>query len=120
MQLLKISAHLSTRKTVWASEGRGAERELVEAQQSWQGVFHVERSVTDEVLSCRWDGGEGETMIRIAVANQKGGVGRRRPLSTLQLRSRRSAGACSLSISIHRGMRRPAWGLPGAADPLEL
>ena len=49
MQLLKISAHLSTRKTVWAlPKGRGAERELVEAQQSWQGVFHVERSVTDE------------------------------------------------------------------------
>jgi 16S rRNA (guanine527-N7)-methyltransferase len=49
MQLLKISAHLSTRKTVWAlPKGRGAERELVEARQSWQGVFHVERSVTGE------------------------------------------------------------------------
>jgi 16S rRNA (guanine527-N7)-methyltransferase len=49
MQLLKISAHLSTRKTVWAlPKGRGAERELVEAQKSWQGVFHVERSVTNE------------------------------------------------------------------------
>jgi 16S rRNA (guanine527-N7)-methyltransferase len=48
-QLLKISAHLSTRKTVWAlPKGRGGERELVEAQQSWQGVFHVERSVTDD------------------------------------------------------------------------
>jgi 16S rRNA (guanine527-N7)-methyltransferase len=47
-QLLEISAHLSTRKTVWAvPKGRSAERELVEAQQSWQGVFHVERSVTD-------------------------------------------------------------------------
>lgn len=48
-QVLEISAHLSTRKTVWAlPKGRGAERELVEAQQSWQGAFHVERSVTDE------------------------------------------------------------------------
>jgi 16S rRNA (guanine527-N7)-methyltransferase len=47
-ELLKISAHLSTRNTVWAlPKGRSAERELVEARQSWQGVFHVEQSVTD-------------------------------------------------------------------------
>jgi 16S rRNA (guanine527-N7)-methyltransferase len=47
-QLLKISAHLSTRKTVWAlPKGRSAEAELVEAKRSWQGAFHVERSVTD-------------------------------------------------------------------------
>ena len=47
-QLLEISAHLSTRKTVWAlPKGRSAERELAEAQQSWQGAFHVERSMTD-------------------------------------------------------------------------
>jgi 16S rRNA (guanine527-N7)-methyltransferase len=47
-QLLKISAHLSTRKTVWAlPKGRSAEAELVEIEQSWQGTFHVERSVTD-------------------------------------------------------------------------
>ena len=46
--LLEISAHLSTRKTVWAlPKGRSAERELVEAQRTWQGVFHVEQSVTD-------------------------------------------------------------------------
>jgi 16S rRNA (guanine527-N7)-methyltransferase len=46
--LLKISAHLSTRKTVWAlPKGRSAAAELVEARQSWQGVFHVEQSVTD-------------------------------------------------------------------------
>lgn len=46
--LLQISSHLSTRKTVWAlPKGRSAARELAEAQQSWQGVFHVERSVTD-------------------------------------------------------------------------
>jgi 16S rRNA (guanine527-N7)-methyltransferase len=48
-RLLRISLHLSTRKTVWAlPKGRNAQRELAEAQRSWQGVFHVERSVTDE------------------------------------------------------------------------
>ena len=48
MQLLKISAHLSTRKTVWAlPKGRSAERELVEARKAWQGSFRVEPSVTD-------------------------------------------------------------------------
>ena len=47
-QLLEISAHLSTRKTVWAlPKGRRAERELAEAQRTWQGAFHVEQSVTD-------------------------------------------------------------------------
>jgi 16S rRNA (guanine527-N7)-methyltransferase len=47
-QLLKISAHLSTRNSRWVlPKGRSAERELAEARQSWQGVFHVERSVTD-------------------------------------------------------------------------
>jgi 16S rRNA (guanine527-N7)-methyltransferase len=47
-QLLEISAHLSTRKTVWAlPKGRGAERELAEALRTWQGAFHVEQSVTD-------------------------------------------------------------------------
>ena len=47
-QLLKISAHLSTRNTVWAlPKGRSAERELAEAQEAWQGAFHVEQSVTD-------------------------------------------------------------------------
>ena len=46
--LLKLSQHLSTRKTVWAlPKGRNARGELAEAQRSWQGVFHVERSVTD-------------------------------------------------------------------------
>jgi 16S rRNA (guanine527-N7)-methyltransferase len=46
--LLEISAHLSTRNTLWLlPKGRNAERELAEARQSWQGVFHVEQSVTD-------------------------------------------------------------------------
>jgi 16S rRNA (guanine527-N7)-methyltransferase len=47
-QLLKISAHLSTRNTVWAlPKGRSAERELAEAQLAWQGRFHLEPSVSD-------------------------------------------------------------------------
>ena len=48
-KLIEISAHLSTRKTVWAlPKGRSAEAELVEAQHTWQGSFRVEPSVTDE------------------------------------------------------------------------
>ena len=47
-RLLKISAHLSTRKTVWVlPKGRSASVELAEAEQAWQGAFHVEHSVTD-------------------------------------------------------------------------
>jgi len=47
-KLLEISAHLSTTKTTWVlPKGRSAEHELAEAQQAWQGAFHVERSVTD-------------------------------------------------------------------------
>ena len=46
--LLRISAHLSTKNTVWVlPKGRSASAELAEAQQAWQGVFHVEQSVTD-------------------------------------------------------------------------
>jgi len=47
-QFLSLSAHLSTRNTVWAlPKGRGAHSELAEAQRAWQGAFHVEQSVTD-------------------------------------------------------------------------
>ena len=47
-QLLKISAHLSTGKTVWAlPKGRSARAELAEARRAWQGDFRVEPSVTD-------------------------------------------------------------------------
>jgi 16S rRNA (guanine527-N7)-methyltransferase len=45
---LRISHHLSTKKTVWAlPKGRNAQSELAEARRAWQGVFHVEQSVTD-------------------------------------------------------------------------
>lgn len=48
-KLLRISHHLSTGNTTWIlPKGRGAAMELAEAEKSWQGVFHVERSVTDE------------------------------------------------------------------------
>ena len=47
-ETLRISQHLSTIKTVWAlPRGRSADAELVEARRAWQGVFHVEQSVTD-------------------------------------------------------------------------
>lgn len=47
-QLLEISLHLSTRNSVWVlPKGRNAETELAETMRSWQGAFHVERSVTD-------------------------------------------------------------------------
>jgi 16S rRNA (guanine527-N7)-methyltransferase len=47
-KLLRISQHLSTGKTVWAlPKGRTAQSELAEARRSWQGAFHVERSVTN-------------------------------------------------------------------------
>jgi 16S rRNA (guanine527-N7)-methyltransferase len=47
-RLLEISAHLSTRKTVWAlPKGRNALAELSAARRAWQGEFRVERSVTD-------------------------------------------------------------------------
>jgi 16S rRNA (guanine527-N7)-methyltransferase len=48
-RLLEISAHLSTRKTVWAlPKGRSALTELAEARRTWQGDFRVEPSVTDD------------------------------------------------------------------------
>ena len=47
-KLLELSAHLSTRNTVWAlPKGRNARGELAEARRSWQGSFQLERSVTD-------------------------------------------------------------------------
>ena len=47
-RLLEISHHLSTGKTRWVlPKGRNAAAELAEAKRTWQGTFHVERSVTD-------------------------------------------------------------------------
>jgi 16S rRNA (guanine527-N7)-methyltransferase len=48
-RFLSLCDHLSTKKTVWVlPKGRSAQSELVEAQRTWQGVFRVEPSVTDE------------------------------------------------------------------------
>jgi 16S rRNA (guanine527-N7)-methyltransferase len=45
---LKMCEHLSTKNSIWAlPRGRSASSELAEAQRTWQGVFHVEPSVTD-------------------------------------------------------------------------
>ena len=47
-QLLKISAHLSTRKTVWAlPKGRSGKAELAEAARSWHFDAKEEPSCTD-------------------------------------------------------------------------
>ena len=47
-KFLEMSQHLSTEKTLWVlPKGRGAQSELAEARRAWQGVFHVEPSVTD-------------------------------------------------------------------------
>ncbi|MEO8455125.1 MAG: 16S rRNA (guanine(527)-N(7))-methyltransferase RsmG [Sphingomicrobium sp.] len=46
-KFIEMSHHLSTEKTVWVlPKGRSAQSELVEAERAWQGVFHVEQSVT--------------------------------------------------------------------------
>jgi 16S rRNA (guanine527-N7)-methyltransferase len=47
-RFLELCDHLSTRKTLWVlPKGRNAQSELAEARRAWQGVFHVEPSVTD-------------------------------------------------------------------------
>jgi 16S rRNA (guanine527-N7)-methyltransferase len=47
-RFLEMCDHLSTKNTVWViPKGKSAESELAEARQTWQGMFHVEPSVTD-------------------------------------------------------------------------
>lgn len=47
-KFLGLAHHLSHPGTVWVlPKGRNAKTELADAQRSWQGAFHVERSVTD-------------------------------------------------------------------------
>lgn len=47
-KLLASALHLSDKKTIWVlPKGRNAQNELEAARPSWQGVFHVEPSVTD-------------------------------------------------------------------------
>ena len=48
VKILKISAHLSTRKTVWAlPKGRSASEELAEASRTWHFEAREEPSCTD-------------------------------------------------------------------------
>lgn len=47
-QLLDWASHLAASDALWLlPKGRSARSELAEAKRTWQGVFHVERSVTD-------------------------------------------------------------------------
>lgn len=47
-RLLSSAAHLADENTLWVlPKGRNAQNELEEIRPSWQGVFHVEPSVTD-------------------------------------------------------------------------
>jgi len=47
-KFFEISNHLSTGKSRWVlPKGRSAQSELADVRRAWQGVFHVERSVTD-------------------------------------------------------------------------
>ena len=48
-QIFQSTVQLTTPSTIWVlPKGQSAERELDEARQAWQGVFHVERSLTDD------------------------------------------------------------------------
>ncbi len=47
-QLWASALHLSDAKTIWIlPKGRNAQNELEAARPAWQGVFHVEPSITD-------------------------------------------------------------------------
>lgn len=47
-RFIELSHHLSTRNSCWVlPKGRNALSELAVAKRTWQGRFHVERSVTD-------------------------------------------------------------------------
>ncbi|SCW62398.1 16S rRNA (guanine527-N7)-methyltransferase [Sphingobium faniae] len=47
-RLLESAIHLADEKTLWVlPKGRNAQNELETARPAWQGVFHVEQSVTD-------------------------------------------------------------------------
>lgn len=47
-RLLEVAAHCGDLSTMWIlPKGRTAQSEVEAARSKWQGVFHVERSVTD-------------------------------------------------------------------------
>jgi len=48
-RLLELAHRFSTKKTLWVlPKGRNAEAELADVAGTWQMMFHVERSVTDD------------------------------------------------------------------------
>ncbi len=48
-QILASTVRFTHSSTIWVlPKGQSAERELDAARQAWQGVFHVEHSLTDE------------------------------------------------------------------------
>jgi 16S rRNA (guanine527-N7)-methyltransferase len=48
-EILSSTIQLTTSSTIWIlPKGRSAARELDAARQAWQGVFHVEHSLTDD------------------------------------------------------------------------
>lgn len=62
--LLGISQHLSTDKTIWVlPKGKSAQSELDEARQAWQGEFRLEPSATS-----------GEAAILVAAGVQRKGL----------------------------------------------
>jgi 16S rRNA (guanine527-N7)-methyltransferase len=47
-EIFASTVRLTNRSTIWVlPKGRSAERELAEARKTWQGVFHVEQSLSD-------------------------------------------------------------------------
>ncbi len=47
-ELLAAAAHLADKDTIWLlPKGRSAMEEVVAAQQTWHGSFHVEHSITE-------------------------------------------------------------------------
>jgi 16S rRNA (guanine527-N7)-methyltransferase len=63
-RLLASAVHLADEKTLWLlPKGRNAQNELEAARPAWQGVFHVEQSVTDP---------DSAVIVARAVAARKG------------------------------------------------
>ena len=75
--LFASASHCSTADSIWMlPKGRSAREEVASARQTWHGVFHVEQSITDPELAHRPRQRGVSPMNVIAVANQKGGVGK--------------------------------------------
>lgn len=68
--ILRSAHHLAAKDTLWLlPKGRQAEKELATAEVEWQGVFHVEQSVTDPA---------GKVILASSVAPRNCNTGRNR------------------------------------------